>query len=214
MRRLQRVTIVKACAAGCAATAVLLGTASGLEKSGGATAGGTARGGGVELATFGSGCFWCSEAVFDGVEGVLSVTSGYSGGTKKAPTYKEVCSGLTGHAEVVRIEFDPAKTTYRALLELFWKSHDPTTPNRQGADEGTQYRSVVFYHSEQQKKEALELKALLEKNKSFRNPIVTQIEPAGEFYPAESYHQNYFKNNPSAPYCRTVIVPKLKKLKK
>lgn len=206
--------VLQAFGAGSLAAALLVGAAQGLASTGGIKAGDTARGGSVEVATFGSGCFWCSEAVFDGVPGVLSVTSGYSGGTSKNPTYKQVCTGLTGHAEVVRIEFDPAKVTYGALLDLFWKSHDPTTPNRQGADEGTQYRSVVFYHSEQQKKDALQKKAELDRSKEFPGPIVTQIEPAPEFYPAEDYHQDYFRNNPGAPYCRMVIAPKLKKLKK
>jgi peptide-methionine (S)-S-oxide reductase len=194
--------------------ALTLGLARASEPSQGKVTAAATKGGTVELATFGSGCFWCAEAVFDGVEGVLGVTSGYSGGKKKNPSYKEVCTGLTGHAEVVRIEFDSSRLTYRALLDLFWKSHDPTTPNRQGGDEGTQYRSAIFYHSEEQKKLALEAKAALEKARAFRDPIVTQIEPAGEFYAAEPYHQNYFRNNPEAPYCRAVIAPKLKNLKK
>jgi peptide-methionine (S)-S-oxide reductase len=165
-------------------------------------------------ATFGAGCFWCTEAVFEGVPGVVSVESGYSGGTKKNPTYKEVCTGTTGHAEVVRVEFDPEKVTYKSLLDLFWRMHDPTTLNRQGADVGTQYRSIIFYHSDEQKREAEEAKKELEKAGTYGRPIVTRIEKAGPFYPAEGYHQDYFRNNATAPYCRRVIAPKLEKLHK
>ena len=165
-----------------------------------------------EHATFGGGCFWCVEAVFERVEGVKSVVSGYAGGKTPNPTYREVCTGETGHAEVVDIQFDPAKVGFDKLLELFWDAHDPTTPNRQGADRGTQYRSVVFYHNEEQKKLAQEsVKAAASK---FRAPIVTEIAPLPTFYAAEDYHQDYFQKNPNAPYCAVVIQPKLKKLDK
>lgn len=165
----------------------------------------------TELATFGGGCFWCMEAVFERLDGVESVTSGYAGGKKENPTYKEVCSGATGHAEVVQIAFDSKRVSYDTLLEIFWASHDPTTMNRQGADVGTQYRSVIFYHSEAQK-------AAAEKSKQtaqwrFPAPIVTEIAPLTRFYRAEDYHQDYFRNHPNAPYCAVVISPKLEKLK-
>jgi peptide-methionine (S)-S-oxide reductase len=169
---------------------------------------------GLETATFGSGCFWCSEAIFQNVEGVIKVESGYSGGKVKNPTYKEVCSGLTGHAEVVQLTFDPKKVSYDELLEIFWQTHDPTTLNQQGADIGTQYRSVVFYHSEEQKKQAEYYKARLEQEGAFDKPIVTEIIPASPFYKAEDYHQNYFNLNGSAAYCSYVIRPKLEKFKK
>jgi peptide-methionine (S)-S-oxide reductase len=169
---------------------------------------------GPETATFGSGCFWCSEAIFQNVEGVVKVESGYSGGKVKNPTYKEVCSGLTGHAEVVQLTFDPKKVSYDELLEIFWQTHDPTTLNQQGADVGTQYRSVVFYSSEEQKKKAEYYKARLEQEGAFDKPIVTEIAPAGPFYKAEDYHQNYYNLNGSAPYCSYVIKPKLEKFKK
>ncbi len=163
-----------------------------------------------EEATFGAGCFWCVEAVFQRIEGVLSVQAGYAGGTVANPTYEQVCTGTTGHAESVRIVFDPAKVSYRHLLEVFWACHDPTTLNRQGADEGTQYRSVIFYHNDAQKKEAEDSKAAVQKELS--EPIVTAIEPLRNFYPAENYHQDYFNKNPNAPYCSLVISPKLRKL--
>lgn len=168
----------------------------------------------LEMATFGSGCFWCTEAVFEQLKGVVSVESGYSGGTVKNPTYKQVCTGLTGHAECVRIVFDPKVISYAELLEVFWQSHDPTTPNQQGADVGTQYRSVIFYHNEQQRQLAETYKKKLDDARVFQAPIVTQIVPAAEFYRAEDYHQNYYKLNRQAPYCQMVIRPKLDKVKK
>ncbi len=164
----------------------------------------------TEIATFGAGCFWCTEAVFQEFKGVLKVESGYMGGTVANPTYREVCTGNTGHAEVTRITFDPAVISYDELLEILWTTHDPTTLNRQGADVGTQYRSAIFYYSEAQKASA-------EKSKRevapaiWDKPIVTEIVPASEFYPAEDYHQDYFANNPEAGYCRIVISPKVQK---
>ena len=166
----------------------------------------------VEVATFSAGCFWCSEAVFQQLEGVKSVRPGYTGGHTRNPTYKQVCSGKTGHAESVQIEYDPRKVSYERLLDLFWRMHDPTTPNRQGADVGTQYRSAIFYHSEAQRRTAEASREALGKSGKYAQPIVTEIVPASDFYPAEDYHQDYFKNNPNAPYCRFVIVPKLEKL--
>jgi peptide-methionine (S)-S-oxide reductase len=167
-----------------------------------------------DTATFGSGCFWCTEAVFQQVKGVDTVISGYSGGHIAKPTYKQVCSGTTGHAEVLQIVFNPALMSYSQLLEMFWYSHDPTTLNRQGNDEGTQYRSVVFYHNEQQKKEAEFYKKKLEEQKVFNSPIVTEISPLINFYPAEDYHQNYYNENSSQPYCMYIVRPKLEKFKK
>jgi len=164
------------------------------------------------IATFGAGCFWCTEAVFERVDGVTSVASGYSGGHTKNPTYKRICKGDTGHAEVVRLEFDPNEVSYAQLLTVFWEMHDPTTLNRQGADVGTQYRSVIFTHSEAQKQAALESKKAVDASGKYGDPLVTEIRPAPEFYPAEKHHQDYFRNNPRAPYCRFVILPKLKKL--
>jgi peptide-methionine (S)-S-oxide reductase len=168
----------------------------------------------TETATFGSGCFWCTEAIFQQVEGVIKVESGYSGGKVKNPTYKEVCSGLTGHAEVVRLKYDPELISYDELLEIFWATHDPTTPNQQGADVGTQYRSVVFYHNEEQRQRAEHFKSRLEEERVFDKPIVTEISPAETFYKAEDYHQDYFKLNSNAPYCSFVIKPKLEKFRK
>ena len=167
-----------------------------------------------ELATFGAGCFWCVEAVFLSLKGVVSVHSGYSGGYTENPTYKEVCTGNTGHAEVVQIEFDPAVISYAELLEAFWQVHDPTTLNRQGADVGTQYRSAVFYHSEEQRKEAEFYKKRLGDEKLWKDPIVTEIVPFKLFYRAEEYHQDYFANNPNQPYCSMVVAPKVQKFKK
>ncbi len=164
----------------------------------------------TEIAVFGSGCFWCTEAVFEHVPGVKKVTSGYTGGHVDNPTYKQVCEGDTGHAEVTRIEFDPAVVSYARLLEIFFESHDPTTLNRQGADEGTQYRSAIFYTNEAQKVAAEAGKQAAQKD--FDDPIVTEITPLGKFYDAEDYHQDYFKNNPNAGYCSFVIKPKVKKL--
>lgn len=164
----------------------------------------------TEVAVFGSGCFWCTEAVYEHVPGVKKVVSGYSGGHVANPTYKQVCDGTTGHAECTRIEFDPGVVSYERLLEIFFESHDPTTLNRQGADEGTQYRSAIFYTSEQQKAAAEAAKKAAQKD--FDDPIVTEIAPLGPFYEAEDYHQDYFKNNPNAGYCAFVIRPKVKKL--
>jgi peptide-methionine (S)-S-oxide reductase len=163
-----------------------------------------------ELATFGGGCFWCVEAVFERLDGVQSVVAGYAGGPIPNPTYKQVCSGTTGHAEVAQISFDPTKISYRQLVDIFWDAHDPTTLNRQGADAGTQYRSVIFYHNEEQKQTAEQSKQEAQKN--FTQPIVTEIQPLTKFYSAENYHQDYYRNNPQAPYCQFVIKPKLKKL--
>lgn len=168
----------------------------------------------VDMATLGGGCFWCTEAVFLQVKGVEKVVSGYMGGKVKNPTYKEVCSGLTGHAEVIQITFDPTVVSYEEVLEIFWNTHDPTTLNRQGADEGTQYRSVVFYHSPQQKATAEAYKKQLGDARTFPNPIVTEISPAAEFYEAEDYHQNYYSLNPGQGYCQYVIRPKVEKFKK
>ena len=169
---------------------------------------------GLEVATFGTGCFWCTEAVFQNVEGVEKVESGYTGGKVKNPTYKEVCSGLTGHAEVIQLSYDPSKVSFDVLLEIFWKTHDPTTLNRQGNDEGTQYRSAIFYHNPEQKRLAEEYKKKLDASGAFDNPIVTEITPFSVFYKAEDYHQNYYNLNGNAPYCAYVIQPKLEKFKK
>lgn len=168
----------------------------------------------LKTATFGAGCFWCTEAVFLNVKGVTKVVSGYSGGKVKNPTYREVCSGLTGHAEVTQITFDPKVVSFSDLLEVFWNTHDPTTLNRQGADEGTQYRSAVFYNDEEQKKIAEEYKKQLEASHVYKNPIVTEISPLINFYPAEDYHQNYYALNPNQGYCQYVIRPKVEKFKK
>ncbi len=166
-----------------------------------------------ELATFGEGCFWCSEAIFDKLKGVISVQSGYSGGIVPYPSYEQVSSGLTGHAEVVQIKFDSKIISYKKLLEVFWSTHDPTTLNRQGADIGTQYRSVIFYHNKTQKETAEFLKEKLNKANIFNGPIVTEISPFKNFYIAEDYHQNYYNKNKNQPYCQLVISPKLKKFK-
>jgi len=169
---------------------------------------------GMALATFGNGCFWCTEAIFQQLKGVTKVVSGYAGGSVKNPTYKEVCTGQTGHAEVIQITYDPTVISFPELLEVFWQTHDPTTLNRQGADVGTQYRSVVFYHTDEQKQIAESYKEKLDKSGAFNNPIVTEVSPFNEYYPAEDYHQNYFNLNGSAPYCSYVIQPKLDKFKK
>ena len=166
----------------------------------------------TETATFGAGCFWCTEAVFELLAGVIDARSGYMGGQVKNPTYKQVCTGTTGHAEVTQVTFDPAKATYTELLDLFWRMHDPTTRNRQGADVGTQYRSAIFTHNDNQKVVAEKSKRDLDKSGTFKRPVVTEITPAATFYPAEDYHQDYFASNPDAGYCRLVIRPKLKKL--
>ncbi|HNW69261.1 MAG TPA: peptide-methionine (S)-S-oxide reductase MsrA [Bacteroidales bacterium] len=167
-----------------------------------------------DTATFGGGCFWCIEAIFEQVKGVKEAVSGYAGGTVKGPTYDQVCSGNTGHAEVVRVVFDPEIISYKELLLIFFSSHDPTTLNRQGADAGTQYRSVIFYHHMQQKTTAEEMIKILTDQKVYENPIVTQLQPVTDFYPAEKYHQQYYENNASQPYCRIVINPKLEKFRK
>lgn len=163
-------------------------------------------------ATFGSGCFWCTEAVFERIEGVIKVESGYSGGSVENPSYKEVTTGSTGHAEVVQIKYNPEVITYPELLEIFWKTHDPTTLNRQGADVGTQYRSVIFYHNGEQKKLAEEYKKKLDESGAFNDPIVTEITAFDKFYKAEEYHQDYYANNPNQGYCAFVITPKIEKL--
>ena len=164
----------------------------------------------TEVADFGGGCFWCMEAVFERLPGVKSVTSGYAGGATENPTYKEVCTETTGHAEVTEVEFDPVKISYARLLEVFWQAHDPTTLNRQGADEGTSYRSIILYRDEKQK--LLAEKSKLEAQKDFHHPIVTEIVPLKKFYKAEDYHQAYYDNNSNAGYCQVVIAPKLEKL--
>lgn len=168
----------------------------------------------IQVATFGAGCFWCTEAVFLNVKGVVKVESGYSGGEVKNPTYRQVCTGQTGHAEVTQITFDPTVVSYADLLEVFWNTHDPTTLNRQGADEGPQYRSVVFYHSEDQRQTAEQYKKQLEASKVYKNKIVTEISPFKVFYKAEDYHQNYYALNPNQGYCQYVIRPKVEKFKK
>ncbi len=170
--------------------------------------------GGLELATFANGCFWCSEAIFQQLDGVSEVVSGYAGGTVKKPTYKEVVTGNTNHAEVIRIIFDPKIINYRELLEVFFSTHDPTTLNRQGADVGTQYRSAIFYHSEFQKVVAEKVIKELEEEGVFDNAIVTEITQIQNYYPAENYHQDYYKNNKNQGYCRAVINPKLEKFRK
>ena len=168
----------------------------------------------LQIATLGSGCFWCTEAFFLRLKGVESVVSGYSGGKVKNPTYREVCTGLTGHAEVVQVKFKPEIISYEEILEVFWNTHDPTTLNRQGNDEGPQYRSVVFFHNEQQKKIAEQYKEQLAKSGVFKNSIVTEITPFTVFYPAEDYHQNYFALNPNQGYCQYIIRPKVEKFNK
>jgi peptide-methionine (S)-S-oxide reductase len=168
----------------------------------------------LDTATFGTGCFWCTEAVFQQLEGVEKVTSGYSGGTVVNPTYEQICTKTTGHAECLNVLYDPAKITYEELLKVFWEVHDPTTLNRQGADVGTQYRSVIFYHNAAQKALAEKYKAELDKSGAWNNPIVTTLEPMTIFYPAEAYHQNYYNNNTSQGYCQFVIRPKLEKFEK
>jgi len=168
----------------------------------------------TDTATLAAGCFWCVEAVFQDLNGVISVTSGYSGGPVKNPSYREVCNGTTGHAEACNIVYDPDKLSYSELLEVFWKTHDPTTMNRQGNDEGTQYRSAIFYHNEEQKQLAEKYKKELDASGAFTAPIVTEIAPYINFYKAEDYHQNYFNQNGDQPYCRFVIQPKVDKFKK
>ncbi len=173
-----------------------------------------AQGKKTEKATFGMGCFWCTEAIFQRLKGVTDVKSGYEGGQLAHPTYAEVCTGATGHAEVLEIIYNPMVISYAELLEVFWKSHDPTTLNRQGADTGTQYRSVVFYHTPAQRDLAAKYKAELNKSNALGKPVVTAIEAAKPFYVAENYHQDYYLKNGSEPYCRAVILPKMQKLEK
>jgi peptide-methionine (S)-S-oxide reductase len=167
-----------------------------------------------EVATLAGGCFWCIEAVFREVDGVESVTSGYTGGTAANPNYQQVCSNKTGHAEAVQVTFDPARISYREILEIFFSVHDPTTLNRQGADIGTQYRSAIFYHNEQQKTVAEELIRELNKSRLWKTPVVTQIAPLNKFYPAEDYHKEYFVRHPEQAYCQMVISPKVNKFRK
>jgi peptide-methionine (S)-S-oxide reductase len=167
-----------------------------------------------DTATFGAGCFWCVEAVFQQLRGVHSVVSGYSGGHTRNPDYKEVCTGTTGHAEVCQIVFDPSVISYAELLEVFWQTHDPTTLNRQGGDIGTQYRSVIFYHDDDQKRLAEEMKLRLDNAHIWKDPLVTEIVPYVVFYQAEDYHQEYYFQNTSQPYCTVVITPKLEKFRK
>ena len=166
----------------------------------------------TETAIVGGGCFWCVEGAYKIVPGILKITSGFAGGNTENPTYKQVCQGDTNHAEVVKVEFDPAKITFRDVIDLFWDLHDPTTPNRQGHDVGTQYRSIILYTSDEQKKIAEESKAAAKSK--FSDPIVTEIVPLKKFYSAEDYHQDYFANNPTQPYCQAVVGPKIAKFKK
>lgn len=167
----------------------------------------------LATATFGGGCFWCTEAVMEATHGVHSAVSGYSGGGP-LPTYEAVCSGTTGHAEIVQVEYDPAEVTYAQLLEIFFRTHDPTTLNRQGADRGTQYRSVIFYHNEEQQRVAEEVKQAIDASGAYSNPIVTEVSPLTKFYAAEAHHQDYFAKNPTQGYCRAVIAPKMDKFRK
>jgi peptide-methionine (S)-S-oxide reductase len=167
-----------------------------------------------QTATLGGGCFWCLEAVFLELQGVTKVASGYAGGTLSNPSYQAVCSGLTGHAEVVQVEFDPAQLSYRDLLRVFFTTHDPTTLNRQGADIGTQYRSVIFYHDAEQQRIAAEVMAEITSAGLFPDPLVTELAPAGDFFPAEDYHQEYYRYNSQQPYCQVVIAPKLAKFRR
>ena len=174
----------------------------------------TMKDAGSKTVVFAGGCFWCTEAIFDELKGVKKVVSGYSGGKVANPTYEQVCTGRTGHAECTQITYDPTQVTFAELLEVFWMTHDPTTLNRQGADHGTQYRSAIFYTDEDQKQEAIAYKAKLEKEKIWNDPIVTEITKFEKFYPAENYHQEYYQNNPNQGYCRIVITPKIEKFKK
>ena len=176
--------------------------------------GGEMSNGKNDVAAFGGGCFWCTEAVFDELRGVHSVVSGYTGGKTKNPTYEQVCMGTTGHAEAIKIEFDPAEISFRDLMTVFFATHDPTTLNRQGNDAGTQYRSAIFYADEKQQEAAAAFMKELDEAKTFKNSIVTTLEPLTEFYPAEDYHQKYYANNPYQPYCQYMIPPKLNKLHK
>lgn len=173
----------------------------------------TPNGSKTEIATLGAGCFWCVEAVFQELKGVVAVKSGYMGGQVDNPTYEMVCTGSTGHAEVAQITYHPAEVSFEEILEVFWKTHDPTTLNQQGADKGTQYRSAVFYHSEEQRELAEKYKAKLDESGAFNAPIVTEITEAAKFYPCEDYHDNYFRLNPGAGYCQFVIRPKMEKFR-
>ena len=166
----------------------------------------------TEVAVFGGGCFWCTEAVFNRFKGVMNVTSGYAGGKTTNPDYYQVSEGRTGHAEVIKIEFDPSQISYKQLLDVFWNTHDPTTLNQQGADVGTQYRSIILYTSDEQKQQAEKSLQELKSASTFAQPIVTEIQPLGEFYTAEEYHQKYFDKNPDQPYCQVVISPKVEKV--
>lgn len=168
----------------------------------------------VEQATFGAGCFWCVEAIFEEVKGVESVVAGYAGGEMKDPSYRQVSSGATGHAEVTRITYDPSMVSFEQLLEVFWHTHNPTTKNRQGADVGPQYRSAIFYHNEEQKEIAEQSLEKTDASDLWKDPIVTEVEPLSNYSKAKNYHQNYYENNPNAGYCTTVIAPKLKKFRK
>ncbi len=168
----------------------------------------------LATATFGEGCFWCSEAVFQNLKGVKSVASGYSGGAVENPTYEDVCTGRTGHAEVIQVTYDPAVISFEDLLKVFWQTHDPTTLNRQGHDSGTQYRSAIFYHNDEQRRIAEKYKQQLDASKTFTSPIVTEITAFKKFYPAEKYHQDYFNLNPTQQYCQYVIRPKVEKFNK
>jgi peptide-methionine (S)-S-oxide reductase len=168
----------------------------------------------LEKATFGSGCFWCTEAFFQQLKGVQSVVSGYSGGNAENPTYEQVCSGRTGHAEVIQITYDPNVISFDDLLKVFWQTHDPTTPNQQGHDVGTQYRSAVFYHNDDQRRTAEAYRQQLEASGTFGAPIVTEIAPLKNFFPAENYHQDYFNSNPAQSYCAFVIRPKVEMFQK
>lgn len=170
--------------------------------------------GNIDTATFGAGCFWCVEAVFQRLDGVISVTSGYSGGTVKNPSYKEVCTGNTGHAEVAQIVYDKTKISFDELLQVFWKTHDPTTLNQQGNDIGTQYRSAIFYHNEEQKQAAEKYKKALNDEHAYPNPVITEIKAFSIFYPAEDYHKNYYNLNGDQQYCKYVIQPKVEKFEK
>ncbi|HEV3385190.1 MAG TPA: peptide-methionine (S)-S-oxide reductase MsrA [Gemmata sp.] len=176
--------------------------------------GAQARANDLETATFGSGCFWCTEAVFQQLKGVQAVMSGYSGGSVENPTYQEICTGMTGHAEVIQVTFDPKVVSYQELLEVFWRTHDPTTLNRQGNDVGTQYRSVIFYHSDRQRQLAERYREKIDAAHVFSKPLVTEIAPFTTFYAAEDYHQNYYTNHTQQPYCRSIIGPKIDKLRK
>jgi peptide-methionine (S)-S-oxide reductase len=168
----------------------------------------------LQVATFGAGCFWCTEAQFQQLKGVIQVVSGYTGGHVANPTYKQVCSGTTGHAEVTNIYYDPREITYDELLAAFWTSHDPTQLNRQGNDVGTQYRSAIYFHNDEQREKAQEYKQKLNEEKAYNSPVVTEISPASTFYKAEAYHQNYYNQNGEQPYCQFVVRPKLDKFRK